>query len=113
MRRFLLLLAAILILSYGLFEARRLIGGPEITIDSPQDGSATSTELIAITGTAQNISFLTINDAPAFTDESGRFAVKLSAPPGYAIFTVAATDRFGRRASAQVHITVLNYCAVR
>ncbi|HVZ75672.1 MAG TPA: hypothetical protein VG934_00110 [Candidatus Paceibacterota bacterium] len=112
MRRFLLIVAAVLILSYGLFEARRLIGGPEITIDSPLDGTATSTQLIAISGIAQNISFLTVNDAPAFTDEKGRFMVELSSPPGYAIFTVAATDRFGRRASAQVHITVLNYCPV-
>jgi hypothetical protein len=68
---------------------------------------------VIISGVAQNISFLTINDAPAFTDESGKFSEILSPPPGYAIFTVAATDRFGRQARAEVRISVLNFCPVR
>jgi hypothetical protein len=110
MRRIILLVVILLVIGYGLFEARRLIGGPVVTINSPEDGSATSSEIITISGTAHNISFLTINDVPAFTDEQGHFTEELSPPPGYAIFTVAATDRFGRRATAQVHITVLNYC---
>jgi hypothetical protein len=110
MKKLLVALAVLALLAYGLFEARRLIGGPHITIDAPLDGSATSSTIVTISGMAQNISFLTINDAPAFTDESGRFVERLSPPPGYAIFTVQASDRFGRRASAQVHITVLNYC---
>ncbi len=98
------------ILGYGLFEARRLIGGPVIEIEAPVNGSATSEEVVTISGYAHNISFLTINDAPAFTDQTGHFSQQLSPPPGYAIFTVAATDRFGRRTTAHVHITVLNYC---
>jgi hypothetical protein len=110
MKRLLIALAIVAIFGYGLFEARRLIGGPIITIDSPQDGSTTSTQTVTIKGKALNIAFLTINDAPAYTDEQGNFSEELSPPPGYAIFTVAATDRFGRRASAEIHITVLNFC---
>jgi hypothetical protein len=113
MKRALFILALVLIAGYGFFEARRLIGGPIITLDTPQDGSATSSTSIVISGTAENISFLTINDAPAFTDPQGRFSERLTPPPGYAIFTVAATDRFGRRTSAQVHVTMLNYCSVQ
>ncbi len=112
MKKVLVVLIALAILSYGLFESRRLLGGPSITIESPLDGTATSSIAVTISGMARNISFLTINDAPAFTDKAGRFALRLTPPPGYAIFTVAATDRFGRRTSAQVHITVLNYCPV-
>jgi len=112
MKKFIFVLAVLLVLGYGFFEARKLIGGPSITLDTPLDGSATSSTTVVISGLASNISFLTINDSPAFTDEAGRFSERLSPPPGYAIFTVAATDRFGRRTSAQVHITVLNYCSV-
>ncbi len=112
MKRALGLLLVLLILGYGAFEARRLIVGPQIIILSPQDGTATSSNLVTISGIAENISFLTINDNPAFTDESGRFSKTVSPPPGYAIFTVAATDRFGRRAKAQVRISVLNFCPV-
>ncbi|MSR70546.1 hypothetical protein EXS62_00695 [Candidatus Kaiserbacteria bacterium] len=110
MQRVILILAAVLIMGYGLFEARRLISGPEITIDSPVDGSATSTSAVTIAGTAQNIAFLTINDAPAYTDEAGKFVYRYSPPAGYTVVTVAATDRFGRRASKSVSITVVTYC---
>ena len=105
-------LGILVLLGYGTFEARRLIGGPSIVIETPVNGSAVSSEIVTIAGVARNISFLTINDAPAFTDERGRFVTQLSPPPGYAIFTVAATDRFGRQAQAEVRITVLNYCPV-
>lgn len=115
-RGFLLLLAALLIMGavgYGLFEARRILAGPHITIHEPQDGSALSTRgAVVLSGTARNISFLTINDKPALTDERGHFAQILTPTAGYAIFTVAATDRFGRRMSRSVHFTVLNYCPI-
>lgn len=112
MRRVLIALAVLLIVGYGVFEARRLIEGPQIIIYSPQDGSATSSTTVLLTGRAENISFLTINDTSAFTDEHGIFSVLLSPPSGYAIFTVSATDRFGRKASAQVRMSVLNFCPV-
>jgi len=112
MNRALIALAVVLVLGYGLFEARKLLEGPEITITSPRDGSATSTDLVTIEGTALNISFLTINDAPAYTDASGYFTETLSPPAGYTVFTVAAVDRFGRRASKSVSFTIVNYCPV-
>lgn len=111
-RRFLFILAAIVLIGYGAFEARRLIIGPQVTILSPQSGSATSSTQVIISGIAENISFLTINDNPAFTDEQGHFFEVVSPPVGYAIFTVQATDRFGRRAMARVAISVLNYCPI-
>lgn len=110
MKRAFIVLLVLAVLGYGLFEARRLLGGPTISIDTPLSGSSTSSTTVEISGFAHNISFLTINDAPAFTDETGKYSVQVSPPPGYAIFTVAATDRFGRHASAEVRITVLNYC---
>ena len=98
------------LLGYGVFEARRIIEGPTIIITSPVSGSATSTTALLISGTAENISFLTINDKPAYTDEAGNFALTISPPPGYTVVTVAAKDRFGRNTRRSVFITVLNYC---
>ena len=112
MNRLLIALAVVAVLGYGLFEARKLLEGPEITITSPRDGSATSSPLVIIEGTALNISFLTINDAPAYTDASGHFVETLSPPAGYTVFTVAAVDRFGRRASKSVTFNIVNYCPV-
>jgi hypothetical protein len=110
MRRFLIALACLAIIGYGLFEARRLIEGPRITIRTPQNGTATSSPAIVVSGEAHNISFLTINDRPAYTNESGQFSEILTPPSGYTVVVVAATDRFGRRTSQSVSITVLNYC---
>lgn len=112
MTRAVVLVMCVLLVGYGLFQARRIIQGPTIEITSPKNGSATSTTLLTVSGTAHNIAFLTVNDAPAFTDTSGRFAVTLSPAEGYTIITVAALDRFGRRAQERVSITTLNYCPV-
>ena len=100
------------IIGYGLFEARRLIAGPSITIASPGDNSAVSSPLLTIEGVARNIAFLTINDKPALTDETGHFTKNLSPPQGATVVTIKGTDRFGRRASADVRITMLNFCPI-
>lgn len=105
--------AAAVLFGYGLFEARRILEGPIITIESPRGGSATSSTGIIIAGEAQNISFLSINDKPSFTDESGHFTKLLSVAPGFTVLTVAATDRFGRKTSRSVSINVLNYCPIK
>jgi len=102
----------VLVIGYGLFEARRILEGPVITIESPKDGSATSSTGILIAGKAENISFLSVNDKQSFTDESGHFSELLSLPAGFTVLTVAATDRFGRKTSRSVSINVLNYCPI-
>lgn len=110
MKRLLIIAALVLIAGYGLFEARRIIAGPELAIDSPIDGSATSTSLVTVSGRVKNISFLTINGHAASADEQGRFVYRYSPPVGYTVATVSATDRFGRRAEKRVSFTLLTYC---
>lgn len=100
-------------LGYGGFEARRLVAGPQVEVLSPATGSATSSSHLLLTGVAHNISFLTVNGQQAYTDESGRFALLVAPSPGYAAFEVAGTDRFGRRTSKEVHITILNFCPIQ
>ncbi len=110
MNKFVIVLLCTILFGYGLFEARRLIQGPIVTITSPTNGSATSTETLTIRGSAHNIAFLTINGKAAFTDTSGNFALTLSPPAGYAIVTAVAVDRFGRHTTTSVAITMLNFC---
>ncbi len=112
MRRALLFVVVALVVGYGLFEARQIIAGPSVSIHTPQSGSATGLAWVAVEGVAQNISFLTINDAPAYTDESGRFYEIVTPPTGVSIVTVAAVDRFGREVKKTVSINLLTYCQV-
>ena len=110
MKRFLVIAGLLLVVAYGGFEARRIIAGPQLVIDSPLGGSATSSALVTVTGRVKNISFLTINDHAASADEEGRFVYRYSPPVGYTALTAAATDRFGRRVEQRVAFTLLNYC---
>jgi hypothetical protein len=110
MTRGIIIVLCILVVGYGLFEARRLVEGPVITITAPANGSATSSPLITVQGVAENVSFLTVDDKTVSADTSGHFSVTLSPPAGYTIITVAALDRFGRRTRKSVSITILNYC---
>lgn len=112
MQRGILIAAALVILGYGLFEARKLLDGPNIVIFSPVNGSATSTGMVTVVGKAENISFLTINDSPSYTNEEGKFVYRYSPPAGYTTLTVGAVDRFGRRAQKSISFTVVNYCAL-
>ncbi|MBX4192424.1 hypothetical protein KW798_02965 [Candidatus Parcubacteria bacterium] len=111
MKKLLATLVVLLLLGYGLFEARKLLEGPQITIAMPIDGSATSSSAVRIGGTAQNISFLTINDKAAYTDEHGNFSELISPPPGLTVVTVTGIDRFGRKVTDTVSVTALNYCS--
>ena len=111
-RRTSIALVCLIVASYGLFEARKLLEGPVLTVTSPIPGSATSSSVVTIAGEAYNIAFLTINGKPAYTDESGHFIFTLSPPSGYTVFTVAASDRFGRHASKTIALTVLDFCPV-
>ncbi len=112
-RTLLMTLATVLgisILGYGIFEARKLVQGPRITILAPMDGAATSSPAVTISGIAENVSFLSINDRPILTDEAGNFSELVAPPQGPAVFLVAAKDRFGRSTSRLIHITIVTYC---
>ena len=87
----------LLIGGYSYFQARKLIGGPKITIDSPANGSTVTESLVEIKGVAKNINEISLDDRPIFIDEQGAFNEKLLVPPGYTIITMKARDRFGRK----------------
>jgi hypothetical protein len=108
----LFILVGAAVVGYGVFEAHKLVEGPIITIDYPDNGSATSSTEVIISGTAENISFLTIDGVQAYTDEAGHFYEDLTPAPGYTILTVAAKDRFGRSVSKEIAINVLGYCSL-
>lgn len=87
-------LFGIVILSYSLFQANKLISGPIIEIYNPQDGATYNNTLIEITGRARNIAYLNLDDRPIFTDKDGYFKEKLLLSPGYNIIKLDARDKF-------------------
>jgi hypothetical protein len=94
------------IVGYGLFQARNLIAGPQISLITPIDGSAVANSLVTISGKAHNISFISLNDRPIFIDQQGNFNEQLVLSPGYNVWTLMAKDKFGRTVSKQFSLVL-------
>ena len=87
---------ASLFLWYALFQARLLIAGPSLELDSL---AVTHSERVAvISGTAHNVSSLSLNGRPIFTNDEGYFHESVVLERGYTIMTLRAEDRYGRTA---------------
>jgi len=95
---------SILIIGYFIFNFRIFIAGPEIIITSPQNGDVTDKELIEITGTAENVNFISINERSIFLDENGNFKEVLLLSSGYNIIVIKARDKFERIISKNLEI---------
>lgn len=91
---------------YALFQARFLILGPRIHLESPTDGFVASSSLVYVRGTAQNVTFISLNDRPIFLDEKGRFEEKFLAYPGRSTIIIKARDRFGRETERTTRIVL-------
>jgi hypothetical protein len=88
-------LAIVIFCSYLIFQARFLIAGPKLTLDHEPTVNNTA-RVIELSGTANNITYLWLNDRQIFTDEKGHFKEALVLENGYTITTLRAKDRYGR-----------------
>lgn len=93
-RRFLIISSVVLLVSYGIFNARNLLIGPTIEIFSPLNDSETNSNVLEVKGLAKNISFISLNEKPIFVSPDGFFDEKLLLSPGFNIIEVKAKDRF-------------------
>lgn len=97
--RILLVAVLVLVVGYGTSEAIPLIQGPDITLESPVAHARTADGFVTISGIAHRTDTLTLNGSPLLIDENDRFSRTLLLPPGGAILSLAASDRFGRAKS--------------
>lgn len=85
----------IALLWYGAFQARLFISGPALML-APDTATLHETRMVTIEGTARNVTAVTLNGRPIFTDDEGRFREQLVLENGYTIMTLRAQDRYGR-----------------
>lgn len=95
----------VLILGYAYFEARTYLSGPQLSITAPEDGFSASESHVIVSGTARNISEITLNGNPIFVEEQGVFERLVPLAPGYAVIDVSVKDRYGRTKTILVHGT--------
>lgn len=80
---------------YGIWQARFLIAGPEITIESPP-AMVQNDRTVTLTGVAENATKLYLNGRPIVTDQSGVFTEAVILENGHTLVGLDAHDRYGR-----------------
>lgn len=91
---FLIIVSVLLLISYGIFNARNLIMGPKVLIFNPAENSETNENTVEIKGQAKNVAFISLNEKPISIDTEGFFSEKLLLSPGSNIIEIKAKDRF-------------------
>jgi hypothetical protein len=100
------LIVLVALLGYGAIEARPLVMGPSIQLDSPKEGAVSTDGNLTIAGTAYRTKTLILDGAPLLIDQAGHFSRMLTLPSGGAILSLTATDRFGRHATETRNVVV-------
>lgn len=104
-----ILLIVLLIGSYSLFQARKIMTGPKISIASPHNGATVRDSLVFVQGVAENIKEISVNDKPIYVDEYGYFQEKLLLSPGYNIIKLKAKDKFGKEIQKEIeNVLIIN-----
>lgn len=86
----------ILILLYGLFEARVLLGSFRLKVDGVENGQITTEPLIAVTGRADHASVVRINNRPIPVNKDGTFEETILLARGINSLSFEAENRFGK-----------------
>jgi hypothetical protein len=92
------------IAGYALYQAKNLILGPQLIVESPLDGSTVGQAAVVIKGIAKNIAYISLNDRQIYVDKDGVFNEELLLAPGYNIWKVEAKDKFGRIVSKKIEL---------
>lgn len=103
-RLFVIITSVLLLISYGIFNARNLIMGPTIEIFSPAKDLETTENVITIKGRVENATFISLNQKPIFVDTEGLFEEKLLLSSGSNIIEIKAKDRFKNEVQKMVKI---------
>src|SRR3989339_87442 len=88
-------LVVTIIVIYAYVQARALIEGPKIVLESPTLQTSTST-LIQVRGHIKNAKVTTLQGRSIFIDTKGYFNEKLLLSEGYNIIVLTAADAQGR-----------------
>ncbi len=102
-----IILGFIIIIGYAIFESYDFIKGPKISVFEPLNGSSISTSSVIVTGKADRIKDLYINNRPILIDREGNFSETILLAPGYNISLLSAQDRFERTIEYKLELVYL------
>ncbi len=95
-----ILLPALAIVAYLLWQTSSLVRAPEIVILSPADGSAVQTALLPVWGyVSKDDVTVVVNGNTIVIDESLQFATQVDLTRGLNVITIQAKRRYSREAT--------------
>jgi hypothetical protein len=96
LKTFLFLIVFTIVVGYSAFRFVDYMKGSSITFASPVNGSTVNSPFVDIKGSADRISYISLDGSTISTDKTGNFDQQLLLHPGYNALQVKVTDRFGR-----------------
>ncbi len=93
------------LVGYSIFQVHKIVTGPTIAVDLPEQAVITGAGMLKLQGVASNIAFISLNDNPIYIDEKGAFSENLLLYPGYNIVKLFGKDKFGKTLTRLVEVT--------
>ncbi|MBC7981472.1 hypothetical protein H7X65_00155 [Candidatus Parcubacteria bacterium] len=109
---FLLIFGLVSISSFTVFELRKVISGPELTLNCIDDKNVDSNcayiksdnNIYKMSGRTKNVSDIIIGDRKIYIDIKGGFQEDILLYPGINLITIKSLDRFGKEVKKEVSI---------
>lgn len=99
-----IIILLLVVSAYAFIETRKMISGPSIEVSYPPNGETITESPVSISGIAQNVSALSLNDRPVYVDGEGRFSEAVALLPGYNILSFKGEDRFGKKTETTLEV---------
>lgn len=104
MKKYGIIIFLFLFLGYGMFEGKKILSGPSLTITQPQNGQSFTNQNNEISGSVSNASFIRLNDRQIFVDKNGVFREPLTLLSGYNIIRIEVEDKFGKKVQKELKV---------
>jgi len=101
-----IILLAIILLGYILFQYRFAIISPPLEISTPSDGTIVLSRTIAVSGKTDPNATVFVNNDNVSLDSDGKFKKSINVFPGKIIIKVKAINYFGKEKIIERHIEV-------
>lgn len=105
---FLLIFGLLSISSLTIFELRKVISGPDMTINCGNDEDCndvkTDKNIYKISGQTKNVYSLIIGDRNIYMDTKGYFEQNILLYPGQNLITIKSVDKFGKEVKKDISI---------
>ena len=101
-----IILLAIILLGYILFQYRFAIISPPLEISTPLDGAVVSSRTIIVSGKTDPNATVFVNNENVSLDSDGNFKKSINVFPGKTVIRVKAINYFGKEKILERHIEV-------